>query len=261
MGDPRGAVVLVTDYGDGDSYAGALAGALWSVDPGLRWTVGTHGVLPGDVLGGGYHLKALAQAFPEGTVFCAVVDPGVGTSRRVLAVEVDGGVRCVAPDNGLCSWLWEEAGERRCVAVPVPADVSPTFAGRDLLAPVAARLALGLPLEECGTPVHDPVVLREAFPRRVRASLYGRVCVVDRFGNAITTARAADLGGARPLAASWPGGATRRVARTYAEIGGGLALVMGSADHLEIAARGAPASRLGGPAAGATVRISLGAAG
>ncbi len=260
MSEPRHAVVLVTDYGADDSYAGALGGALWSIEPRLRWAVGTHGVPAGDMLAGAYHVKALARAFPAGTVICAVVDPGVGTDRRALALEADG-VRCVAPDNGLCTWLWEEAGERGCVSLPCPDGAAPTFAGRDLFAPAAARLAAGARLEDCGEPVFDPVMLPAAFPRRVGAALYARVCVVDRFGNAITTARAADLGGARPLAASWPGGATRRVARTYAEIGGGLALVMGSADHLEIAARGAPASRLGGPAAGATVRISLGTAG
>jgi S-adenosylmethionine hydrolase len=257
MPDPRAAVVLVTDYGTDDSYAGSLAGALWSVEPGLRWAVGTHGVPPGDVLAGAYHVKALAQSFPAGTVICAVVDPGVGTDRRALAVEADG-VRCVAPDNGLCSWLWEEAGERRCVALPVPAGASPTFAGRDVFAPVAARLAAGATLEECGTRVDDPVVLAATFPRRVRSALYARVCVVDRFGNAITTARLSDLGGASPLSASWTGGGTRRVARSYAQIGGGLALVVGSAGHLEVAARGVPAAQRGGPPAGAMVRIALG---
>jgi S-adenosylmethionine hydrolase len=254
-------VVLVTDYGTDDSYAGALVGALWGVDPRLQCAVGTHGVPPGDVLAGAYHVKALARAFPAGTVICAVVDPGVGTARRALALEAVG-VRCVAPDNGLCTWLWEEAGDgRRCVAVPVPAGASATFAGRDLFAPVAARLAAGARLEDCGSRVDDPVLLAEAHPLREGSALVARVCVVDHFGNAITTARAADLGAGRPRCASWAGGATRTVARTYADIREGLAMVVGSAGHLEIAAREAPASRHGGPAAGAIVRIELDADG
>jgi S-adenosyl-L-methionine hydrolase (adenosine-forming) len=254
MSDP---VVLLTDYGTDDTYAGALVGALWRVDPGLRWAVGTHGVPPGDVLAGAYHLKALALAFPPGTVICAVVDPGVGTARRALAVEA-AAVRCVAPDNGLCSWLWEEAaGDRRCVALPAPEGASATFHGRDLFAPVAARLAGGAALEECGAPIDDPVLLEEARCRRDGSDLLARVCVVDRFGNAITTARLRDLGGVRPLAARWPGGGTREVARTYADIGDGVALVVGSAGHLEVAARSAPASRRGGPSAGDEVRIEL----
>jgi S-adenosylmethionine hydrolase len=257
MGDPRAAIVLVTDYGTADSYAGSLVGALWSADPEVRWATGTHGVPPGDVLAGAYHVKALARSFPVGTVICAVVDPGVGTDRRAIAIEADG-IRLVAPDNGLCSWLWEEADVRRCVAVPVPPDASPTFAGRDHFAPLAARLAAGAGLEECGPRIEDPVILPAAFPRRVRSALYARVCVVDRFGNAITTARMADLAGARAVAATWNGGGTHRMARTYADIGGGLALVAGSAGHLEVAARGVPAVSRGGPAAGESVRITLG---
>jgi len=257
MADPRAAVVLVTDYGADDSYAGSLVGALWSADADARWAVGTHGVPPGDLLAGAYHVKALARSFPAGTVICAVVDPGVGTDRRAIAVEADG-MRFVAPDNGLCTWIWEEAGERRCVAVPVPREASPTFAGRDLFAPIAARLAAGAALEDCGPRIDDPVLLAAAFPRRVRTALYARVCVVDRFGNAITTARVGDLAGARPIAASWNGGGTRRVARTYEDIGGGLALVAGSAGHFEIAARGVAAAARGGPGAGESVRITLG---
>src|SRR5437588_559157 len=111
MSDPRTAVVLVTDYGADDSYAGSLVGALWTADPDARWAVGTHGVPPGDVLAGAYHVKALARSFPAGTVLCAVVDPGVGTDRRAIAVEADG-VRCVAPDNGLCTWRWETSPAR-----------------------------------------------------------------------------------------------------------------------------------------------------
>ena len=257
MGDPRAAVVLVTDYGTDDTYAGSLVGALWSADPEVRWATGTHGVPPGDVLAGAYHVKALARSFPTGTVICAVVDPGVGTERRAIAVEADG-VRLVAPDNGLCTWLWEEAGERRCVALPVPPGASPTFAGRDVFAPLAARLSAGAALEDLGPRIDDPVLLSAAYPRRVRTALYALVCVVDRFGNAITTARLGDLGGARPVAASWNGGGTRRVARTYADIAGGLALVVGSAGHFEVAARGVPAALRGGPAVGAAVRITLG---
>lgn len=258
LDEDRAAVVLVTDYGTDDSYAGALVGALWGVNPRLRWAIGTHAVPPGDVLAGAYHVKALAQAFPQGTVICAVVDPGVGTHRRAIAVEASG-VLCVAPDNGLCSWLWEETPgrDRRCVVLPVHAGVSPTFAGRDLFAPAAAQLARGARLEDLGHRVGDPVLLEEAFPRRVGAELHARVCVVDHFGNAITTARFEDLGEAAPVGASWSGGSTRMVARTYAEIPGDLALVMGGAGHYEVAARGVPASAFGGPLAGATVRIRL----
>src|SRR5258708_188483 len=102
------AVVLVTDYGVDDTYAAALVGALWRVEPSLRCVAGTHGVPPGDALAGAYHVKAVAAAFPPGTVVCAVVDQEVGTARRAVAVSA-GGVRCVGPDTGLVSYLWAEA--------------------------------------------------------------------------------------------------------------------------------------------------------
>ena len=100
------------------------------------------------MLAGAYHLKALARAFGGGAVLCAVVDPGVGTDRRAIVVEAHG-VRCVAPDNGLVSYLWSEAPatDRRAVRLDVPRDVAPTFHGRDVFAPAAATLAsaAGLP--------------------------------------------------------------------------------------------------------------------
>jgi S-adenosyl-L-methionine hydrolase (adenosine-forming) len=102
----RQPIVFVTDYGRDDAYAAALTGAAWRVDPHAVCLEGTHGVPAGDVLAGAYHLKALALAFADGAVFCAVVDPDVGTDRRAIAIEV-GRIRCVAPDNGLVSYLWD----------------------------------------------------------------------------------------------------------------------------------------------------------
>src|SRR5258708_33928466 len=121
--DVAAPLAFVTDFGSADTYAAALVAACWRVDPGLHAIVGMHGVPPGDVLGGAYHVKALARALPAGAGMCAVVDPGVGTQRAALAVE-GGGIRCVAPDNGLLSSLWSEAElqGRRCVALRTPAD-------------------------------------------------------------------------------------------------------------------------------------------
>jgi len=251
-------VVLVTDFGGEDTYAGALIGACWRVDPGLRVATATHGVPPGDVLAGAHHLKAAALAFPRRSVFCAVVDPGVGSDRRALAVDT-GTVRCVAPDNGLLSYLWTEADAalRRCAVIAVPTAASPTFHGRDIFAPAAARLAAGADLDDLGEPGAPPMLLDVAFARRDDAALLGRVAAVDHFGNAITTVRLADLGGARLTGARWDGGGTDSVVRTYAEIGDGLAVLVGSAGHVEVAARGRPGRCLGGPEAGAAVRVLL----
>ena len=252
-------IVFVTDFGHDDTYATALVAALWRVDPGLHAVAGMHGVAPGDVLAGAYHVKAITRALPPGSVVCAVVDPGVGTGRRAIAVEA-GGVRCVAPDNGLVSYLWAEAelSGRRCVALPTFPDASATFHGRDVFAPAAARLAIGASLDDLGTALDRPLLRDDAFATAgAHATLDGVVCTVDHFGNAVTTVRDCDLRGRAIVDVSWENGATTAAVRTYDDIGAGLAVLTGSAGHLEIAARGRAAAELGGPARGSAVRVAL----
>ena len=252
----RPPIVFVTDYGRDDAYAAALTGAVWRIEPRAVCVDGTHGVPPGDVLAGSYHLKSLAAAFGAGVVLCAVVDPGVGTERRAIAVHA-GGVAIVAPDNGLLTYLWCEAatGDRWAVELETPAWASNTFHGRDVFAPAAAQLAAGAKLADIGEPIDDPIVLPEAFARRDVDGVHGRVCVVDHFGNAITTVRSRDLRGARVHGVRWEGGGTDTVVSTYAEISGGVAALFGSAGHLEVSARDAPAASLGGPRRGAAITV------
>jgi hypothetical protein len=253
----RQPIVFVTDYGRDDSYAASLTGAAWRVDPHALCVDGTHGIPPGDVLAGAYHLKALALAFSEGAVFCAVVDPGVGTDRRAIAIDV-GRIRCVAPDNGLISYLWDEAASSRsAVALEIPLDASFTFHGRDVFAPAAAQLASGGRLDTAGDAIDDPIVLIDAFAERMGTGLRGRVCVVDHFGNAVTTIRNADIGPATVRSVSWQGGACAGLVTTYAEIHQGAAALIGGAGHIEVAAHGVPVAAVGGPKLGDTVIVEL----
>jgi S-adenosylmethionine hydrolase len=251
----RQPVVFVTDFGRDDAYAAALIGAAWRVDPHAICVEGTHGIPPGDVLAGAYQLKALARAFTAGAVFCAVVDPGVGSDRRAIAIKV-GRIRCVAPDNGLVSYLWEETAvdDRWAVSINVAADASPTFHGRDVFAPFAAELASKERFDVAGDLIDDPVVLAGAFAERAGSRLTGRVAVVDHFGNAITTIRDSDVAGADVGSVTWPGGGSRGLVKTYADIGSGRQALIGSAGHLEIAGRGA----VGGPRLGDAVEVALG---
>jgi S-adenosylmethionine hydrolase len=157
------------------------------------------------------------------------------------------------------SYLWGEAAPplRHAVRLDVPVDASPTFHGRDVFAPAAAELALGSRLEASGEPIDNPVVLAEAFAERVGTGLRGRVVVVDHFGNAITTIRAADIGAASIRSISWPGGATARLVSTYADIDQAPAALIGSAGHLEIAGRGQRVVDIGGPRLGDAVVVEL----
>ncbi len=254
----RHPIVFVTDYGREDAYAAALTGAAWRVDPDARCVEGTHGIPAGDVLGGAYHVHALALAFGEGVVLCAVVDPDVGTARRAIAIEV-GGIRCVAPDNGLVSYLWADAlpRSRRAVRIDIPVEASPTFHGRDVFAPSSARLAAGRSLEDLGEAIDDPLIRSDAFAEHAGNRLTGRVVVVDHFGNAITSIRTADIGSRSVRAVSWPGSTGVGPVTTYADIDDGPAALIGSAGHLEVAARGRPVSSVGGPGLGDTVIVEL----
>jgi S-adenosylmethionine hydrolase len=253
-------IAFVTDYGLADTYAAALHAAVWRVDPGLVALAGMHGVLPGDVLGGAYHVKAMARAMPPGGVVCAVVDPGVGTSRGAVAA-VAGGLSYAAPDNGLLSYVWDEAepASRRCVALPTPEGASATFHGRDVFAPAAARLAGGAGLESLGEARAEPLLLQSAFARAEQRDLVtGLVCVVDRFGNAVTTVRDHDVAGRRVTAVEWEGGRSVLVVRSYADIpDAALGVLLGSAGHWEVAANRCPAADLGGPERGAVIRMHL----
>jgi len=254
----RQPIVFVTDFGRDDAYAAALTGAVWRVDPHAICIEGTHGIPPGDVLAGAYQVKALARAFSGGAVFCAVVDPGVGTERRAIAVKV-GRIRCVAPDNGLVSYLWDEtpADDRWAVSLDVPRDAAPTFHGRDVFAPFAAQLSSKERFDVAGDLIEDPMVLNDAFAMREGTGVTGRVAVVDHFGNAITTIRSADIDGGAVRAVRWPGGGTTGLAATYAHITAGAGALIGSAGHLEIAGRGARAADVGGPSLGDSVEVEL----
>jgi S-adenosylmethionine hydrolase len=254
----RQPIVFVTDFGRDDAYAAALTGAALRVDPHAICVEGTHGIPFGDVLAGAYQLKALARAFRGGAVFCAVIDPGVGTERRAIAIKA-GGIRCVAPDNGLVSYLWDETPpeDRRAVSIEIAGDASPTFHGRDVFAPCAAELSSTERFDVAGDPIDDPVILASAFADRVAARITGRVALVDHFGNAITTIRAGDFGGAAVRSITWPGGGSAAMVATYAQIAAGWGALIGSAGHLEIAGRGTSAAAVGGPRVGDTVEVEL----
>jgi S-adenosylmethionine hydrolase len=215
---------FLSDFGLDDGYVGVVKGVMLGIDPTVQIVDLSHTVPAQDVRAGAFVLMTAVSYFPTGTVFLAVVDPGVGTTRPAVAVEV-GGYRFVGPDNGLLSWALRRLG---CPAqADGPCDgaaparnvgehlrlgavgravtlaerrfwrptVSSTFHGRDLFGPVAAHLARGVPLAELGEPVDEIGAL--PFPRPIRGDddrvLRGEVIYVDRFGNLITNLEPADV--------------------------------------------------------------------
>lgn len=184
-------IALLSDFGLTDPFVGQVQAVLASLSPGVPWVDLTHEVPPGDIEAGAFLLQKSLPYFPKGTVCLAVVDPGVGSSRRALALEA-GPLRFVGPDNGLLTAaLRGFAPIRKAVSIrPFPGRKRPcvTFDGRDLFAPAAAALAMGRPLGSLGKSA-DPrglLSILPAEPHRTRQGIVGRVVWVDRYGNLVT---------------------------------------------------------------------------
>lgn len=266
MSRPAAPIVLLTDYGADDWYAGVLRGVLLSHSPGATLVDLTHSIPPGDVAAGAFVLDNAWRWFAEGAVFLVVVDPGVGTGRRPLAVRAAGRA-FVGPDNGvLSSALAEPDAEAREIdphAVGV-GELSATFHGRDLFAPAAARLHAGLAFASVGPPAPQPVIRGPEVLVVSRDGIAGRVVYVDRFGNCITDIPAETL--ARVLGddrrAVRVRAGTHQVERwvsTYGDVAEGEACALvGSSGRLEIAVRGGSAARALSIAVGDPVEVRRG---
>ena len=254
---PSGVVTLLTDFGLRDTYVGVMKGVLLRAAPGVTAVDLTHDVPPQDVRAAAFHLRHAWRWFPEGSVHVAVVDPGVGSARRILLAQQEGQV-FLAPDNGLLSGVLAPGAEVRALdveRVALPAR-SRTFHGRDVFAPAAGCLAAGLAPAEASVPAGD--WLRLEWPRacaREQGGFEAAVELVDHFGNAVTTLTAAELDPAR--ARGWvaeAGGRDLPVAGTYSEAAPGQALaLLDSFGCWEIAVRDGDAARRLGLARGTRV--------
>ncbi|MSQ33034.1 MAG: S-adenosyl-l-methionine hydroxide adenosyltransferase [Dehalococcoidia bacterium] len=212
-GAPTIIITLLTDFGLDDTYVASLKGVMLGINPEATLVDLSHAVSPQDLREGAYLLGCAYRDFPPGTVHLAVVDPGVGSARRAIALQA-GGHTFVGPDNGLFSYVLADFSARPepvegPAPVPLPRGVraveltaerfwrqpvSPTFHGRDIFAPVAAYLSLETPLARVGRRLSELLAYRLPTPYRwPGGSVRGQIIHVDRFGNLITNLRAADL--------------------------------------------------------------------
>lgn len=182
-------IVLLTDFGLKDHYVGVMKGVIAGICPEARVIDLTHEIPPQDVRAGAFVLGVSYRYFPEGSVFVGVVDPGVGTARRGLLLQA-GSYYFVGPDNGLFSWVVKKEGCRQAVELTnrryFRPEISRTFHGRDIFAPVAAHFACGVPLREFGPEIQKLVMLPWPEVKKEGTILKGAVIYVDRFGNLIT---------------------------------------------------------------------------
>ncbi len=237
-------ITLLTDFGAGSGYPAQMKAVLLGRLPGATLVDLSHEVPHYDVLAGALLLEACAPRFPTRAVHLGVVDPGVGTERRPIALVDAAGRRFVGPDNGLFTPFLEGA-RVHLLADPevVPGPVSATFHGRDVFAPAAAWLAAGGDVERVGPPVGDPVRLEWRVPERRGHEIHGECLMADAFGNVLTSIRDRDLGG--EVGEVTAAGRPARFVATYGQgRPGELLALVGSSGRLELSVREGNAAQL-----------------
>ncbi len=191
-----GTIALLTDFGETDGFVGMLKGTIKSIAPDCEIIDITHKITNFDIRAAAFVLQKSVRYYPAGTVFLAVVDPGVGSARRMLAARA-GEYYFVAPDNGILSYTLTEFPEKRVHAIENQAlflpDHGQTFQGRDIMAPVAARIASGMALETVGPAVESYAFLKIPNLLKHGRSVIGEIVYVDKFGNLISNITKNDL--------------------------------------------------------------------
>ncbi|WFB34641.1 SAM-dependent chlorinase/fluorinase [Kiritimatiellota bacterium B12222] len=255
-------ITLTSDFGTRDGYAGAMKGVIRSVAPEVRIEEITHHIPAGDIRAGAWALRTAVPFFPRGTVHVVVVDPGVGTDRHAIILQVDSQY-LIGPDNGVFSWMIQEGTDVRAWKLSDdswhPDQTSTTFHGRDLFAHAAALMVQEGELERvCGS---------ELLPRwedwaknvEVKSGAEGDVVHVDQFGNVVTNLLVGDAGQEHLCVTAFDGGLKLcGVNRTYGDVDSGEALLLiGSHGFLEIAVSQGSASEAFGLKCGDQVKVEL----
>jgi len=268
-----GIITLTTDFGLDDGYVAAMKGVILGLNPDVRLVDISHQVPPGDIGRAAFILGSVYRFFPGSTVHLAVVDPGVGTSRRAIILQTPDG-SFIGPDNGVLTFVIENyctpAGEnmallsQEAMAVEIAKrrffhePVSSTFHGRDIFAPVAALLAIGAPLADFGPRVDSLLVLPCPRPQKEPdGSVRGHVQYIDHFGNLVTDIRTAQLPSGR-VSIELLGRVISGLGHNYADTGE-LVAVIGSSGYLEVALAGGSVETFLGARLGDSVIVRLSA--
>ena len=244
-------ITLLTDFGHRDAFVGTMKGVILGISQEARIVDLSHEITPQRIEEGAFVLRSAYPYFPDGTVHVAVVDPGVGGARRALIVETPG-YRFVGPDNGLFAHVFARETVLRVVSVTEPRfllpEISNTFHGRDVFAPVAAHLTLGTPVSDFGPVITDYETGTVTEPAVHEGGITGRVLHIDRYGNIIT-----DIGASLFLETTRKKRfrirladlALDRVRASYDEAAAGASLaILDSAGLLEIAVNGGSAAEV-----------------
>ena len=278
----EGPIVLTTDFGLIDSYVGVMKGVVLGINPGATIIDLTHQIQPQNILQASFTLANSYRFFPKEAIHAVVVDPGVGTSRRAVLLLTPHG-RFLAPDNGVLSGGFGDYLEAASLApgnIPVPAGlaaysltnprywlepVSQTFHGRDVFAPVAAHLSLGVAPKDLGEPTREIAWLPAPQPVRRGNTIDGEIIIVDHFGNLVSNISADMVYGMQAVRVAIKGrqisglsltfhGAVERETRSSTKE---LVALLGSNGYLEVAYPDGSAAALLGVGVGEPVRVEL----
>jgi len=261
--EPAAIITLTTDFGEGSRYVAAMKGVMLSINPAVRIVDLSHGVPHQDVRAGAIALAEAAPYFPPETIHVAVIDPGVGTSRPIVYARI-GAQQFVAPDNGLLGRLAAAESPSKIVSLDEPRfwlpRVSSTFHGRDIMAPVAARLSLGLSPDELGRPRDSLATLPWPEAEKVANQFTGEVIEIDSFGNLVTNISCemlADVPTGETVTVACDEHVTQGIFKTYSDQPPmTLVALVGSGDRLELAIVDENASIMLGVSVGAPVVVS-----
>lgn len=262
-------ITLLTDFGLRDEYVGVLKGVIYSINPTVSIVDISHCVASQDIIQAAYILNSAFSYFPEGTIHLAVVDPGVGSNRAIIAAR-QAGQFVVAPDNGLGTLLWENHPPDQMVRIENPLffrqPVSRTFHGRDIMAPVAAHLSTGLSLNQFGPNIQPEQIVRLPLnrPTRIGKNAWkGQIVYTDKFGNLVTNIDSQvlwqeaveDAGSCIELKAGDVH--VRGLVESYSQVEPGqVLLIVGSRNCLEIAVNQGNAAKLLGLGPGTICQVS-----
>jgi S-adenosyl-L-methionine hydrolase (adenosine-forming) len=234
-------ITLTTDFGSQDGYIGAVKGVILSINPKAEIVDISHQIPAHNVLAGAFCLLNSGTFFPEGTIHVAVVDPGVGGKRKGILIQTER-YFLIGPDNGIFSLLLRTENVKRIINLANPkyflGKFSATFQGRDIFAPVAAYLSLGVEPDEFGPTL--PEIARLSLPsiEKRRGKIIGRIIHVDNFGNLVSNVTAQELSKIKNFKIKIKNRIISRLSKTYSEVGKGKILAhQGSSGFLEIGIR------------------------
>ena len=263
-------ITLLTDFGIADEYVGVMKGVILSVNPSATIVDITHHISPQNVLQAAYMIKSSSPYFPDGTVHVVVVDPGVGSNRAIIAVKHKHHV-FVAPDNGVLSFLMDKPEIDGVVRIENThyflKNISQTFHGRDIFAPVAGHLSLGVDIGHLGKPMNPGQLVQLPLQKphiTQQGALLGTIIAIDRFGNLITnididSIQSMDVDISDSDLEIWVGdNKIISISNTYDSVENGKPLaIIGSRGYLEVAVNFGDAARQFKARLGEIVRLSL----